>query len=133
MIANPRHLSATDIESVGTDKNDLHSSQKNYIAYQELPGQSKPKKGRSEKFMNFAHFCEFWCFSLGKQARFTLNFCSGMPPEKFMNGLSSVWFAGATPEHKFFLILVWGNYFRECHPQTMKGKGLTDAVEKLNR
>ena len=21
--------------------------------------------------MNFAHFCEFWCFSLGKQARFT--------------------------------------------------------------
>ena len=31
-------------------------------------------KGQNEKFMNFAHFCEFWCFSLGKQARFTLNF-----------------------------------------------------------
>ena len=25
------------------------------------------------------NFCEFWCFSLGKQVRFTLNFCSGMP------------------------------------------------------
>ena len=23
--------------------------------------------------MNFAHFCEFWCFSLTKQAQFTLN------------------------------------------------------------
>ena len=33
----------------------------------------------NEKFMNFAHFCEFCCFSLGKRARFTLNFCSGMP------------------------------------------------------
>ena len=32
--------------------------------------------------MNFAHFCEFWCFTLGKQARFTLNFCSGMPLRK---------------------------------------------------
>ena len=32
--------------------------------------------------MNFAHFYEFWCFSLGKQARFTLNFCSGMPLRK---------------------------------------------------
>ena len=32
--------------------------------------------------MNFGHFCEFWCFSLGKQARFTLNFCSGMPLRK---------------------------------------------------
>ena len=32
--------------------------------------------------MNFAHFCEFWCFSLEKQARFTLNFCSGMPLRK---------------------------------------------------
>ena len=52
---------------------------------QESPRQTKPKKGANEKFMNFAHFCEFWCFSLGKQARFTLNFCSGMPCEKFMN------------------------------------------------
>ena len=43
------------------------------------PGKPNQKKGQNEKFMNFAHFCEFWCFSLGKQARFTLNFCSGMP------------------------------------------------------
>ena len=46
---------------------------------QESPRQTKPKKGPNEKFMHFALFCEFWCFSLGKQARFTLNFCSGMP------------------------------------------------------
>ena len=43
------------------------------------PGKPNQKKAQNEKFMNFAHFCEFWCFSVGKQARFTLNFCSGMP------------------------------------------------------
>ena len=52
------------------------------------PGKLKPNKGTitksSSKFE--AHFCEFWCFSLGKQARFTSNFCSGFSPrEKFMN------------------------------------------------
>ena len=41
--------------------------------------------------MNFAHFCEFWCFSLGKQARFTLNFCSGMPLRK-IHELTFLWF-----------------------------------------
>ena len=46
------------------------------------PGKPNQRKGQNEKFMNFAHFCEFWCFSLGKQARFTLNFCSGTPLRK---------------------------------------------------
>ena len=46
------------------------------------PGKPNQRKGQNEKFTNFAHFCEFWCLSLGKQARFTLNFCSGMPPGK---------------------------------------------------
>ena len=41
--------------------------------------------------MNFAHFCEFWCFSLVKQARSTLNFCSGMPPGK-VHELTLLWF-----------------------------------------
>ena len=41
--------------------------------------------------MNFALICEFWCFSLGKQARFTLNFCSGMPLRK-VHELSFLWF-----------------------------------------
>ena len=41
--------------------------------------------------MNFAHFCEFWCFSLGKQGRFTLNFCSGMPLRK-VHELTFLWF-----------------------------------------
>ena len=49
---------------------------------QESARQTKPKKGQSEKFMNVAHFCEFWCFSSGKQTRFTSNFCSGLPPGK---------------------------------------------------
>ena len=35
------------------------------------PGKPNQRKGQNEKFMNFAHFCEFCCFSLGKQARFT--------------------------------------------------------------
>ena len=55
------------------------------LSAEESPRQTKPKKGPKRKFMNFAHFCEFGCFSLGKQARFTLIFCSGMPREKFMN------------------------------------------------
>ena len=41
--------------------------------------------------MNFALFCEFWCFSLGKQARFTLNFCSRMPLRK-VHELTFLWF-----------------------------------------
>ena len=30
------------------------------------PGKPNQRKGQNEKFMNFAHFCEFWCFFLGK-------------------------------------------------------------------
>ena len=41
--------------------------------------------------MNFTHFCEFWCFSLLKQARVTLNFCSGMPLRK-VHELTFLWF-----------------------------------------
>ena len=54
--------------------------------------------------MNFAHFCEFWCFSLGKQARFTnWTFVLECPCEKFMNrpllglvcrGHSQIWGVG---------------------------------------
>ena len=55
------------------------------------PGKPNQRKSPSKKFMNFAHFCEFWCFSLGKQARFTLNFCSGMPPGK-VHELAFLWF-----------------------------------------
>ena len=62
---------------------------------QESPKQSlsKPnqREGQNEKFMNFAHFCEFWCLSLGKQARFTFNFCSGMPQWK-VHELTYLWF-----------------------------------------
>ena len=49
---------------------------------QESPRKPNQRKGQNKKFMNFAHFCEFWCFSSGKQARFTLNFCSGTPLRK---------------------------------------------------
>ena len=58
---------------------------------QESPRQTNQRKGQNEKFMNFAHFCEFWCFSLGEQARFTLNFCSGMPLRK-VHELTFLWF-----------------------------------------
>ena len=52
---------------------------------QESPRQTK------QKFMTFAHFCEFGRFSLGKQARFTSNFCSGMPLGK-VRELAFLWF-----------------------------------------
>ena len=52
------------------------------INFRSRPGKPNQRKVQNEKFINFAHFCEFWCFSLGKQARFTLNFCSRMPLRK---------------------------------------------------
>ena len=64
---------------------------KKYFYFRSRPGKPNQRKGQNEKFMNFAHFCEFWCFSLGKQARFTLNFCSGMPPRK-VHELAFLWF-----------------------------------------
>ena len=62
-----------------------------YSIIRSRPGKPNQRKGQNEKFMNFAHFCEFWCFSLGKQARFTLNFCSGMPLRK-VHELTFLWF-----------------------------------------
>ena len=54
--------------------------------------QTKLKKGPKRKVHEFRPFlCEFWCFSLGKQARFALNFCSGMPPGK-VHELAFLWF-----------------------------------------
>ena len=55
------------------------------------PGKPNQRKGQNEKFMNFAHFCEFWCFSLGKQAQFTVKFCSGMSLRK-VHELAFLWF-----------------------------------------
>ena len=68
---------------------------------QELPRQTKPKKGPKRKVhMNFAHFfCEFWCFALGKQARLTSRtFVPECPCKKFMNWPFFGLFAGATPD-----------------------------------
>ena len=66
------------------------------------------RKGQNEKFMNFAHFCEFWCFSLGKQARFTLNFCSGMPLRK-VHELTFLWFGLPGP-----LLTIMRVFLRVC-------------------
>ena len=67
-------------------------------------GKPNQRKGQNEKFMNFAHFCEFWCFSLGKPVRFTSNFCSGMPPGKVHElTFRRVWFAGVTPDFESIL------------------------------
>ena len=30
--------------------------------FRSVPGKPNQRKGQNEKFMNFAHFCEFWCF-----------------------------------------------------------------------
>ena len=48
-----------------------------------------------EKFMNFAHFCDFWCFFLGKQARNShIEFLfRNAPGKSSWTDLSLVWFA----------------------------------------
>ena len=75
--------------------------------FRSRPGKPNQRKGQNEKFMNFAHFCEFWCFSLGKQARFTYRtFVPECPYENFVNWLFLVWFAGATPD----LLLTIGEF-----------------------
>ena len=77
------------------------------------PSKPNQRKGQNEKFVNFALFCEFWCFSLGKQARFTLNFCPGMPLRK----VHELWFAGATPEY----VCVNDNYQSyDCNAHTQE-------------
>ena len=60
-------------------------------SFRSRPGKSNQRKGQNEKFMKFAHFCEL-CFSLGKPARFTSNFCSSLPPGK-VHELAFLWFA----------------------------------------
>ena len=30
--------------------------------FRSRPGKPNQKKGQNEKFVNSAHFCEFWCF-----------------------------------------------------------------------
>ena len=55
------------------------------------------RKGQNKKFMNFDHLCEFWCFPLGRQARFASNFGSGAPPGK-VHELAFLWFAQVTPD-----------------------------------
>ena len=61
------------------------------VFFRSRPGKPNQRKGQNEEFMNFTHFCEFWWFTLGKQARFTLNFCSGMPLRK-VHELTFLWF-----------------------------------------
>ena len=55
-------------ESKTSQKQDS-ASQKSPFFFRSRPGKPNQRKGQNEKFMNFAHFREFWCFSLGKQAR----------------------------------------------------------------
>ena len=51
----------------------------------------RAKTKSSYEFRPCPFFCEFWCFPLGKHARFTLNFCSGMPLRR-VHELTFLWF-----------------------------------------
>ena len=77
----------------GTQNTSLLSLTKVFLlsVEKESPRQTKPKKGPKRKVHEFrTFFCEFWCFFLGKQARFTLNFCSGIPLRK-LHELTFLW------------------------------------------
>ena len=99
----PRHI----LVGSPRDPRGHHFFRNHYILNSETIIRSRPskpnqRKGQNEKFMNFAHFCEFWCFSLRKQARFTLNFCSGMPLRK-VHEVTFLWFGLPRP----LLILIY--------------------------
>ena len=56
------------------------------------PANQTKERAKTKSSYEFRPFlCEFWCFSLGKRARFTLNFCSGMPLGK-VHKLTFLWF-----------------------------------------
>ena len=81
--------------------------------FHESPRQTKPKKGPKRKVHEFRSFlCEFWCFSLGKQARFTLNFCSGMPLRK-VHELTFFWF-GLPGPLLIVCLVAWPHIARYC-------------------
>ena len=53
---------------------------------------NQTKERAKRKVHEFRPFLRnFWCFSLGKQARFTLSFCSGVPLRK-VHELTFLWF-----------------------------------------
>ena len=76
------------------------------------PGKKSQRKGQHNRFMNFAHFVNSGVFSLGKQARFTLNFCSGMPLRK-VHELTFLWFGlpGATPDTRLHHKIVSNSFW----------------------
>ena len=82
------------------------------------------------------HFCEFWCFALGKPARFTFNVCSEMPLWR-VHDLTFLWFGLPGPllnnlRKKFRLIkmlrvgwhakLLISALKRKTNGQQLKGK-----------
>ena len=63
------------------------------------PSELNQRKGQNEKFMNFALFCEVWCFSLRNERDSHRTLVQACPREKFMNWpFFLVWFAGVTPD-----------------------------------
>ena len=67
------------------------------------PGKPNQRKGQNKKFMNFAHFCEFCCFFLGKTSTIHIELLfRNAPGKSSRTDLSLVWFAGATPEFMCF-------------------------------
>ena len=78
--------------------------------------------------MNFARFCEFWCFSLGKQARFTLNFCSGMPLRK-VHELTFLWFGLPGP----LLNLGRSYFYRQWYVVSYDLPDTTERLEECSR
>ena len=68
--------------------------------------------------MNFAHFCEFWCFfSPGKTSTIHIELLfRNAPVKSSCTHLSLVWFAGATPERNSL-----SSVFETVLPETVFG------------
>ena len=91
------------------------------------PGRPNQRKGQNEKFRNFAHACEFWCFSsFGKKVRFTSNFCSRLPPGK-VHELAFLWFGNLCKLFLFEGEVFWVGGFlvglSSLHPILPQGLG----------
>ena len=64
--------------------------------FRSRPSKPNQTKGQNEKFMNFALFCEFWCFSVGKTSTIHIELLFRNAPAKS----SFLWFGlpGPPPE-----------------------------------
>ena len=78
------------------------------------PGKPNQRKGQNEKFMNFAHFREFWCFFLGKTSTIHISLetgIGGVKSPKIRGGVKILSFQGPLKLTPFYRVSIDNRQF----------------------